>query len=75
MEVTSADCYRKISETPMFQEYKKMTLQIPREQLSVDEHRHFSSFLRSLDASMGAKTETFSSLWTIVPNIQSIHRF
>jgi hypothetical protein len=31
MEVTSADCYRKISETVMFQEYKKITLQIPRE--------------------------------------------
>jgi hypothetical protein len=32
MEVTSADCYRKISETAMFQECKKITRQIPREQ-------------------------------------------
>jgi hypothetical protein len=32
MEVTSANCYRKISETAMFQEYKEITHQIPRKQ-------------------------------------------
>jgi hypothetical protein len=32
MEMTGANCYRKISETAMFQGYKKIILQIPREQ-------------------------------------------
>jgi hypothetical protein len=32
MEVTSADCYRKVTETAMFQECNKITRYIPCEQ-------------------------------------------
>jgi hypothetical protein len=56
MEVTkNADCYRKISETAMFQECKKLPATYHENNKAWMTTDIFSSFLRSLDASMGAQ--------------------